>query len=135
MEDLGVLLKQRGIRSTRLRLKVLQILVASKNAFSTTEMNTSLGGSEDRSTIYRILSGFYAEGIIERIVGVDGGLRYVYLPQSLSIQPSFRCSKCGSVSCLSPLPSSYLEEIQRHHLDNAVLVFSGTCSDCLRKRV
>jgi len=126
------ILKEHGVRPTRLRIKVLNVLMNTRKSFSFQEMYAYFDRGEDRVTMYRILNDLYHGGVIERVVDIDGINRFVYYPESFGIRPSFRCRHCGSVSCLTPLPEYYIDELKNYWIDDAMLLFSGICDQCLK---
>ncbi len=133
MEDLAKLLRAHGLKATRLRLMVLEMLKGTKKSFSASEMEAQFGHKEDRVTIYRIFGDFSSRGIVERFIDIDGVARYVYHADRSALHPHFRCRNCGIVHGLPELPKSYMESMRDHLVDNAVLIFSGTCAHCMRQ--
>ncbi|SEK60396.1 Fur family transcriptional regulator [Parapedobacter koreensis] len=133
MEDLAKLLRDHGLKATRLRLMILKILMGSRKSFSVPELGSRFRYQEDRVTIYRVLGDFHSHGLIERFVDIDGIGRYIYHPECSALHPHFRCRNCGTVQGLPELPESYMATMRDCLVEDAVLLFSGTCNDCLRR--
>lgn len=130
MVDAKQVLKERGIRPTRLRIKVLEVLMSSEKSFSFTEMHEYCKKGQDRVTIYRIFNIYYSKGLIDKAIDTDGLVRYFYCGERHDFHPSFRCRQCGSIATLSPLPDFYRKELDCHQVDDAVLLFAGICKNC-----
>lgn len=129
------ILKENNIRPTRLRVKVLHRLMSSHKSFSSTELQRHFEKEQDRVTIYRILNVLYDADLLENTVDTDGVARYFYCGEKSAFRPSFRCRICGIMSLLSPLPDFYQYELDKHLVDGAVLLFSGTCERCKNKQL
>ncbi|MBK1442131.1 transcriptional repressor [Parapedobacter sp. ISTM3] len=134
MEDLSNLLREHGMRVTRMRRTILKMLITSNRSFSVPELQAHFGDKADRVTLYRVFWDFHSKGLVERIVDIDGVARYIYHDDECkALHPHFRCKDCGTVHGLPQLPKSYMEAMREHLVDSAVLWFSGTCQDCLRR--
>lgn len=133
MKKLSNLLREHGMRVTRMRCTILKMLITSKRSFSVPELQAHFGNKADRVTLYRTFWDFHSKGLVERIVDIDGVTRYMYHDECRALHPHFRCRNCGVVLGLPQLPKSYMEAMRDHLVDNAMLVFSGTCENCLRQ--
>ena len=126
------LLRQRGIRVTDQRIKVLRELDQLRVPVSHTELADRLAGDGlDRATVFRNLVALTEAGILVRTQLGDTVWRYE-LPRSEGSahtrHPHFVCTDCGDVACLSDKaialknlpPNSQVAEIQ----------VRGRCSSC-----
>lgn len=121
------------MRVTRMRRIILEMLMTAKRSFSVPELQAHFGNQADRVTLYRVFGDFHSKGLVERFVDIDGVARYVYHDECRALHPHFRCTNCGVVLGLPQLPKSYMEIMRDHLVDNALLLFSGTCEQCLRQ--
>ena len=89
-------------RNTTAKTVIQDLIVTSNVAFSHSEIQKSLEGLCDRVTIYRVLERLIKEGVIHKIVNVDGVVKYARC-HSFSVQHShnnihFHCQKFKSVT-------------------------------------
>jgi len=134
MPGIVEILKGHGIRPTRLRIRVLEVLMSTGKSYSFTEMYEHFGKKQDRVTIYRTFNLFCENRLIQKVVDIDGIVRFYYCESVAEIHPSFRCRECGLTTALSPLPDYYRAELGNHHVDNALLLFSGICERCRKRK-
>ncbi|MBD1420977.1 Fur family transcriptional regulator [Sphingobacterium chuzhouense] len=130
MTDMVDILKKHGVRPTKLRVRILEVLISSGKSFSFTEMHKHFDEKQDRVTIYRTFNVFYDNQLIQKVVDVDGIVRFYYCREQISLCPSFRCRECGRITTLSPLPEYYRTELAAHAIDDVLLLFSGICKGC-----
>lgn len=135
MEKSREILQENNIRPTKLRVKVLDKLMSSGKSFSFMEMHHDFEKEQDRVTIYRIFNLLYEADLLEKAVDTDGVVRYFYCGEKNAFRRSFRCRICGIMPLLSPLPDFYQYELDKHLVDGAVLLFSGTCEHCKNKQL
>lgn len=99
------------IRSTIAKTEIQELIVSSSVALSHAEIKKSLEGLCDRVTIYRVLERLLDEGIIHKIVNVDGVLKYAgchsCVGKHIHNHIHFSCQKCKSVTCLEDVEPSY----------------------------
>jgi len=128
------LLAQRGARTTRARVDVLAMLLASDEALSHHELEKRLarGHDIDRVTLYRVLEWLTAQGLAHKVPGEDRVWRYSAAAPGHGAHPHFCCHDCGRIVCLEQslrvtvaLPSGFT----RREIDVTV---HGTCDACAR---
>ena len=98
-------------RNTPAKTEIQELILSSKSALSHTEIQKHLTGLCDRVTIYRILERLTDEGLIHKVVNVDGVVKYAGC-HSCSEKHNhnhihFSCQKCKSVTCLEDVVPSY----------------------------
>lgn len=119
-------------RSTKSKEAVLNILRENGTAMSHEMLEAETEGY-NRATIYRILNRFREDGIVHRIVGMDGKQ---YFAVCLSCDHDrhvhrhlhFQCTSCETVECLPyeptiALPAGYA--LQEFHG-----LVTGLCAAC-----
>lgn len=122
-------------RNTGPKTAVLDALKTSNAALSHDMLQSKLGTTINRATIYRVLNRFCEDGRVHRIVG-DDGKQYFALcldcggPEEEHSHNHFhfKCVACGKVECLDheiivPLPDGYSLESFNGWL-------SGRCNSC-----
>lgn len=120
-------------RNTAAKLGIHRIISESEVALSHVDIRTALDGLCDRVTIYRVLDRLVDEGLVHRIVNVDGIVRFAGC-RSCTLEHRhghihFNCERCKTVTCLNEvepvfrLPGSYtVTEVQ--------FTLSGLCPNC-----
>jgi Fur family ferric uptake transcriptional regulator/Fur family zinc uptake transcriptional regulator len=133
------LLRQKGIRSTALRRRVLDLLFERQEPMSHMEVCEVLaahGQKPDRVTLYRTLSTFSEARIVHEVQGTDGILRFCLREPSdggcLGNHPHFLCRKCGRMSCLSGQSLPYVEVPEGTVVEGKQLLVFGLCSRCAK---
>lgn len=111
MRGVADILKEHGIRPTRLRINVLKELISTGRSYSFTEMHERLDEKRDKVTIYRTFVLFCDNRLVQKVVDIDGVIRFYYCEDAPEAQPSFRCRECGMTTALSPLPDYYKAEL------------------------
>lgn len=128
-------LKNRNIRPTAMRLRVLAFLLKQK-------ASVSLAGLEeffrraDRTTLYRTLKTFEENGLIHRIMDDTGSSKYALCSSDCQcsyprdLHPHFFCTNCEDVYCLTgyhlpevPVPDHFIAK-------DASYLIKGTCEAC-----
>ncbi|TAE79313.1 MAG: Fur family transcriptional regulator, partial [Bacteroidetes bacterium] len=66
----------KSARTTIAKTEIQELIVSSPVALSHAEIQKSLEGLCDRVTIYRVLDRLMEEGVIHKIVNVDGVVKY-----------------------------------------------------------
>lgn len=133
-------LRDRGLRPTRIRLMVVDILKRQTSALTPQQIQDALPHDMDRVTFYRTLLNFERHGVVHKVAGDDGHVRYALcrhahapsesLPRREDIHPHFRCQRCDRTFCLEEMPvqNPILPEGFRAELVSFFL--RGTCAEC-----
>jgi Fur family ferric uptake transcriptional regulator len=122
-------------RNTVARTTILELIQQSDVALSQPAIQHALNGLCDRVTIYRVLDRLTEEGLIHRIVNVNGVVNYAACnacQQHHSHQHQhihFSCRICGELTCLNQvvpsfqLPEGFIQE-------ETFFTISGICNGC-----
>lgn len=120
-------------RNTVAKTQIYSVLKASKAALSHSEILTAVDGLCDRVTVYRILDRLLEEGLIHKVVNMDGIHKFAAChnctdhPHHNHIH--FSCERCKTVTCLEDVePVFNLPEKYRMHQVNFTV--SGLCAQC-----
>jgi Fur family ferric uptake transcriptional regulator len=120
-------------RNTVARTAILDIIQASEIALSQLAIQHTLNGLCDRVTIYRVLDRLVEEGLIHKIVNVNGVVNYAacatcsHNHQHQHIH--FSCRVCNELTCLNQvipsfdLPTGFSKE-------ETFFTVSGICNNC-----
>jgi Fur family ferric uptake transcriptional regulator len=124
----------KSARNTKAKTEIQGLIVTSNVALSHSEIHKSLNGLCDRVTIYRVLDRLLEEGVIHKIVNVDGVVKYAVC-RSCSEKHShnhihFSCQKCKSVTCLEDVEPSY-KLPKNYKVSEMNFTLSGLCPQCL----
>ncbi|MFD1629379.1 Fur family transcriptional regulator [Pseudopedobacter beijingensis] len=120
-------------RNTAARTEILGLINKSEAALSHTEIQAALDGLCDRVTIYRVLDRLTAEGLIHKIINMDGVVKYAYCHECSQMHRHnhihFSCEKCKKVTCLEGVePVFKLPE--KYKVNEVNFTVSGLCPKC-----
>lgn len=76
-------------RTTNAKTEIQELIVSSSVALSHSEIQKSLEGLCDRVTIYRVLERLMEEGVIHKIVNIDGVVKYA------------GCNSCSKITVIT----------------------------------
>ena len=125
-------------RNTVARTAILNIIQTSKIALSQLAIQHTLNGLCDRVTIYRVLDRLVEEGLIHKIVNVNGVVNYAacancsHNHQHQHQHIHFSCRVCNELTCLNQvipsfdLPTGFSKE-------ETFFTVSGICNHCQNK--
>lgn len=121
-------------RNTTAKREIQELIVVSSVALSHSEIQKSLEGLCDRVTIYRILERLLVEGVIHKIVNIDGVVKYAGC-NSCEEKHShnhihFSCLKCKSVKCLKEVEPSF-KLPKNYEVREMNFTLSGICPNCI----
>lgn len=123
----------KATRNTAAKSKILELIISSSVALSHTEIQKSLEGLCDRVTIYRVLERLLDDGLIHKIINVDGVVKYAGC-HSCNENHShnhihFSCLKCKSVTCLDDIKPTF--NLPKNYKVNEMnFTLSGLCPQC-----
>lgn len=127
-----VFLRARGIRLSRPRRKLLELLYASP-APRTAEQIAAQGAG-DVATVYRNLGALEEAGIVRHSHATGGAARWA---PAAAVPETAECEWCGTRLPLEPAAAAQLRALTRHllgfeaHFDHAPL--PGLCSECANR--
>jgi Fur family ferric uptake transcriptional regulator len=130
-------LKEKGLRITPFREKVLELFMESETALSVHDIEEKLGNF-DRITLYRTIKSFTNKGVIHEIV-MPGDIRKLALCQTECVgghhhhehnHLHFHCRQCKEVYCIEidKMPNF---NINTHKVEQLEIQAQGICSNCI----
>jgi Fur family ferric uptake transcriptional regulator len=128
-------IRQKGLKATPVRLKVLDTLQNSHLAYSHTELESTFN-KVDRITLYRVLKDFEEAGIVHKIMDMDGVTRFAVCkhscPQSIHSEDHvhFNCNSCHKMFCLEHIHIPVMKLPAGFELTGVNTLIHGICKDC-----
>lgn len=130
--------KQKGLRITRPRRAIAQLLVETSGSEFTVEQlwDMVLRRSPDvgRATVFRAVEVLRDLDLLDRVEYADGAHRFRFCHDAGRHHHHITCSCCGKVSevdaCLSTEEIARLERIADFSIEGHRLEFFGRCSQC-----
>ena len=131
----GQLLRAAGLRKTRARKVVLQVLAKTERPLSHQEIAMQPEASFlERVTLYRTLTTLRKAGLLHRVRGIDGVWRFrSHRARSGKCGGNhihFMCLECNKMSCLPEQPLPWVEEPPGAEVFGKQLVVYGRCAQC-----
>lgn len=136
----GVLraMRTRGLRVTRARRTIVEVLVASSGSLCVEDITEAVharGCIPDRSTVHRTMSALVEQGLVHRFAtaGASGHRRWTY---GLTGSQGYYalCSSCGEITAMPPEAVSELVEAFQactgFVIEAGALGFHGRCQVC-----
>lgn len=132
------LLREAGLRSTPVRLGVLQVLAKSRRPVDVPAILGKLPSHTDEVTVYRTLNAFTQKRLVHRVRGEDRSWRYAFGDsenQREHQHPHFVCDDCGKVECLATaeIPQGLVKMLgvgRQYTVSHPEVVLHGTCPKC-----
>lgn len=123
-------------RNTVARTTILDIITDSNIALSHAEIKDKTKNLCDRVTIYRVLDRLVDEGLVHKIVNIDGVVKYASCEICTEEHHHhdhhhvhFSCELCKSVTCLDEVqPTFKLPE--NYKIKEIHFTISGICPKC-----
>lgn len=120
-------------RNTTAKTEIFNLISRSDVALSHAEIQVLSDGLCDRVTIYRVLERLVAEGLIHKIVNVDGGVKYACCHTCTTTHHHdhihFSCRKCLAVTCLEDVSPSF-KLPKKYKVSEVNFMVSGLCPKC-----
>jgi Fur family ferric uptake transcriptional regulator len=133
--DIEVILTNKDVNPTAMRLLVLEFLLKQSSAVSLSDLERGLGPS-DRVTIYRALKKFEEKGLVHSIDDGSGAPKYAICENDCKaghhhdLHVHFFCNCCKETSCL---PKSHIPQVtlpDGFASEEVSLMVKGTCNKC-----
>jgi Fur family ferric uptake transcriptional regulator len=131
------LIRAAGVKVTRGRVRVLDVLQAARQPLCHGEIETLLGAGDgdaavDRVTLYRILDSLVVCGLALKATDARGVFRFsaAAARREHTGHVHFRCTDCGAVFCLEAAPPPPPKLPRGFRLAEVELDVRGTCRDC-----
>jgi Fur family peroxide stress response transcriptional regulator len=133
-------LRALGLRPTKARRLILDVLCESSNHLSTEEILDDLrrrGHHASPATLYQNLNRLVQEGLLVRFTGLDGLSRY-----DANLEPHHHlvCTRCGRIvdvgsdktqlRRLVPLDLHNARPLPKWRISGALIEFRGVCPIC-----
>jgi Fur family ferric uptake transcriptional regulator len=130
--DTTTLLRESGLRVTKSRLAVLEILLVESAPLSIEDLSKKLGGSTNITTLYRMLDIFTDNDIVHRTSFRDGR---AYFEFQHDHHHHITCTSCGVREDVDAcVPQSTLKNVAKSQKFDVVtshmLEFFGVCKKC-----
>ena len=120
-------------RKTKAKTKIHELILASSIALSHIEIQNDLKGFCDRVTIYRVLERLLDEGLIHKILNIDGVVKYDSCHSCSSGNGHkhihFSCQKCKLVTWLEDVNPKY-KLPKSYKVNEMNFTLSGLCPKC-----
>lgn len=135
MEEQEIILTQKKIRPTAVRLLVLKYLGRQSVATSLTDIENNFDRSE-RTTLYRTLKTFEENGIVHKIDDGSGIAKFALCEMECNCELEtdlhlhFHCNTCGETQCLTEQKIPHIILPKGYKAMDANLVVKGVCSKC-----
>lgn len=135
MEEQELILKQKKIRPTAVRLLVLKYMEEQSVATSLTDIENNFDRSE-RTTLYRTLKTFEEKGIVHKIDDGSGTAKFALCEAECNCELEtdlhlhFHCNNCGVTQCLTEQKIPHINLPKGFKAMDANLVVKGICSKC-----
>ena len=132
------LLNQTGLRVTRQRKAVLELLIGKGAPLSHAEITSMLDEPLDKVTLYRTLETLQSVNIVHRVQGPDGIWRFCAHDRDAEgcpgNHPHFLCLECGKMICLADQKMARVKVPDGYDVDGKQMVVYGLCPDCAAKK-
>ncbi len=123
----------KSIRNTSAKIEIQELIANSPIALSHSEIQSSIDGLCDRVTIYRVLERLTDEGLVHKIVNIDGVIKYASCHGCTEKHSHnhihFSCQKCKSVTCLEDVKPIF-NLPQTYKVSEMNFTISGLCPEC-----
>lgn len=129
------LLRAAGLRKTRARRAVLEVLSETDRPLSHQEIaGLSKIRVLDRVTLYRTLTTLNQAGLLHRVQGIDGVWRFrghrTRSGRCGGNHIHFLCLECHQMSCLPEQRLPWVEEPEGAEVFGKQLLVYGRCGEC-----
>jgi Fur family ferric uptake transcriptional regulator len=133
-ESIRDILHQKGLKSTPLREKLIQVLKKNHGPMSVEEIGKKLKGIDyDQASLFRTLKKLSESGVLSQINLGEGFTRYEFACLTHDHHHHVMCTECKNITvlpfCIPPEFETWLK--RKGYTDiNHRLDFSGTCPEC-----
>lgn len=134
MERLKNTLKEKGLKPTYQRLKILKYLDKHENSHPTVEMIYKALARKiptmSMTTVYNTLSAFLEKGLVAEVTITGTEVRYDFVTTP---HHHFFCKKCGNIIDINiKCPIADKKQTHGHKVEEVHGYFKGLCKDCLK---
>ena len=122
------------IRKTKAVEVLLNEFTMNSVAISAKLLIDKLGGTFNKTTIYRVLDKLEDDGVLHSFLGKDGLKWYAKChncsaAKHKDLHPHFQCLSCGKVDCLTV--SVNLPKLPNRKIEYSQLLIQGKCEACV----
>jgi len=123
------------MRNTQAKRAIEDLIGTSKQALSHHDLQEKLGDLCNRVTIYRVLSRLIDDGVIHKMVDMDGVVKYAPCHDCEDDHSHshshvhFSCTKCQTVSCLEEIQPEF-KLPKAYKIEEVNFTISGVCPNC-----
>ena len=137
MDNVEKVLSNSGLRTTRQRKLILELLFRKGVPLSHAEILSMIDVHLDRVTLYRTLDTLKKCGVVHQVQGVDGVWRFCAHEQDAEgcpgDHPHFLCLYCGRMFCLLGQKMQRVEVPENMKVEGKQFVVYGACPECAAK--
>ncbi|MEM7103543.1 MAG: transcriptional repressor [Bacteroidota bacterium] len=121
-------------RKNNTKAVVEKMIRESEVAVSHSDIMAELGKTRNRVTIYRALDRLVEEGVIHRIVNIDGVSKFAACQtcgdkHHYHNHIHFSCTECNEVTCLDDVEPSF-NLPSGYSVNEVNFTISGVCNKC-----
>jgi Fur family peroxide stress response transcriptional regulator len=128
------ILKNKNIKPTYHRLKILEYIIKNIGTHPTAEMIYDALKSEiptiSMTTVYNTMNSFLDKGLVTSVIITGTEVRYDY---NISPHHHFQCRKCGKIFDIDikcPFVAGEKKVVNGHKIEKVHRYFKGICKDC-----
>ncbi len=135
-ESVNEVLQAHGLKRTPARQAILALFQDREVALSHSEVERSLQEDLDRATVYRTLVSFEEKGLIHRVLGPDGVVKFAGCQSGcdeyghFDDHVHFHCRECGDTFCLTDMEVPTPPVSGGHFAETYQLSVEGVCGRC-----
>lgn len=128
-------LSSHNIRSTHIRVSIIDLFLKSDQAISKQDLESKLPDL-DRITLYRTLKTFEDKGLIHKVVNSSNKVKYALCSESCGDHKHddhhihFECTECHKTICLDEIPLPQISLPANYLVSKVQLSVEGICQDC-----
>lgn len=129
------ILKEKGLRVTPIRIKILELFGSTQIALSQSDLESELDES-DRITLYRTLKRFESTGILHKVINDSNQKKFALCSDSCGYgdhvdeHVHFQCEKCGNTQCLEDVPIPQITVPDGFKMNSSKILMTGICNQC-----
>lgn len=132
------LLNQTGLRVTKQRKAVLELLIKRGEPLSHAEITSLLEEPLDKVTLYRTLETLLSVNIVHRVQGPDGVWRFCAHDREAEgcpgDHPHFLCLECGRMMCIVNQRMARVKVPDGCEVKGKQMVVYGLCPRCAAEK-
>lgn len=133
--DSTAYIREKGLKATPARVKVLDELSSTHLALSHTELESTFN-KVDRITLYRVLKDFEESGIVHKILDLEGVTRFAICKHDCPDETHteshvhFNCERCHKMFCLEHTHTPSIKLPSGFRPTGVNTVVQGVCKHC-----